>query len=353
MEYSFGCSDRRVDAPDFSPWFMEAVVAAQKSTPLMKHMIWIFHVIQMLPDSFGKRFMPKLMQLVDLQRVSGNRRRSKCLKLLANSAKKSIRAQVVKAKAQEKPTHYNSGHPNIFHELLQSDLPEEEKTVDRITDEAFILTGAGTGTTAWCLGVATFHLLSNPQILTRLKKDLKAAIPDTNVDPPLPVLEQIPYLVAIVQEALRLSYGVSSRIERISPDKALTYTEPSGKTWSIPAGTPLAMTSVLIHHNEAIFPNNRSFVPERWIEDPRLDRYLVSFSKGSRACLGINLALSEIYICLAALFRRFGSEEVRDDGDEGYLELFETTLEDVEISEDLFLPFPSRSSQGIRIKIRR
>ena len=196
-------------------------------------------------------------------------------------------------------------------------------------------------------------MLSNPQILTRLKTDLKAAIPDAKVDPPLLVLEQIPYLVAVVQEALRLSYGVSSRIERISPDKALIYTEPSGKTWSIPAGTPLAMTSVLIHHNESIFPNNKSFVPERWIQDPRLDRYLVSFSKGSRACLGVNLALSEIYICLAALFRRFGSKEVQDDGDEGYLELFETTLEDVEISEDLFLPLPSRSSQGLRIKIRR
>ncbi|MCJ1354660.1 MAG: hypothetical protein MMC33_004649 [Icmadophila ericetorum] len=304
----------------------------------MKHMIWIFHVIQMLPDSFGLYFMPELMQLVKLQR--------------------SIRLQVIEAKAKveaeaEKPIHHDSIHPNIFYEVLQSDLPEEEKSVDRITDEALILIGAGTGTTAWCIGVATFHIISNPQILTRLKADLRAAIPDTSINPPLPVLERIPYLVAIAQEGLRLSYGVSSRTERISPDKALTYIEPSGRTWTIPAGTPLAMTCALIHHNEAIFPQNQSFVPERWLEDPRLDRHLVSFSKGSRSCLGINLALSEVYICLAALFRRFGSKEVRDEEDEGYLELFETTLEDVELSEDLFLPLPKRGSKGIRIKVRR
>ena len=70
MEYSFGYSDHRVEAPDFAPWFIESIVAAQKSTHLMKHMIWIFHVIQMLPDSFGLYFMPELMQLVKLQRVS-------------------------------------------------------------------------------------------------------------------------------------------------------------------------------------------------------------------------------------------------------------------------------------------
>lgn len=53
------------------------------------------------------------------------------------------------------------------------------------------------------------------------------------------------------------------------------------------------MTSVLIHQNPDIFPDPLTFVPERWINDKdrkaedRLDRYLLSFSKGSRQCLGI------------------------------------------------------------------
>jgi cytochrome P450 len=52
------------------------------------------------------------------------------------------------------------------------------------------------------------------------------------------------------------------------------------------------MTSLLIHHNEEIFPKSYKFKPERWLEKrpegaPPLDRYLVSFSKGSRACLGV------------------------------------------------------------------
>ena len=105
-----------------------------------------------------------------------------------------------------------------------------------------------------------------------------------------------------------------------------------GKQWVIPPNTPVDMTDVLIHQDESIFSNATSFVPERWIGNPRLDRYLVSFSKGSRQCLGINLAYAEMYLCLAAIFSRFGSGKVngvRMEGDEGVLELHETGWSDV------------------------
>jgi Cytochrome P450 len=43
--------------------------------------------------------------------------------------------------------------------------------------------------------------------------------------------------------------------------------------------------------DSTIFPNPESYDPDRWIraaqEGLRLDRYLVSFSKGSRMCVGI------------------------------------------------------------------
>lgn len=162
--------------------------------------------------------------------------------------------------------------------------------------------------------------------------------------------------MAVVQEAIRLSYGVASRLQRVSPENPLQFRDSSnGKEWSIPPNTPVGMTSALIHQDESIFPNATSFVPERWVENPRLDRYLVSFSKGSRQCLGINLAYVEMYLCLASIFRRFGSggvDGVRDEGDEGVLELFETGLRDVEIAADGFVPLPAEGSKGIRIKVK-
>lgn len=51
------------------------------------------------------------------------------------------------------------------------------------------------------------------------------------------------------------------------------------------------MSVLLQHHNEKIFPSSHQFIPERWIlEDGTinraLERYLVSFSRGTRNCIG-------------------------------------------------------------------
>jgi len=65
------------------------------------------------------------------------------------------------------------------------------------------------------------------------------------------------------------------------------------KSWVIPAKIPVSMTNVDIHHDESIFPDSHSFIPERWLEAENLDetspldRYMVSFGGGSRKCLGI------------------------------------------------------------------
>ena len=134
------------------------------------------------------------------------------------------------------------------------------------------MVAAGTLTTSWALSVATYHLIASPKILMRLKSELISAIPDSNTRIPLPSLENLPYLVAVVQEAIRLSYGVASRLQRVSPEKCLLFTDPiSGKQWSIPPNTPVGMTSTLIHQNESIYPNAHAFIPERWIDNPRLE----------------------------------------------------------------------------------
>jgi cytochrome P450 len=99
---------------------------------------------------------------------------------------------------------------------------------------------------------------------------------------------------ATVTEALRLSYGVSSRLQRV-PHEPLFYTGSfKGRTveLKIPAGTAIGMTNYLVHANPEIFPEPEKFIPERWLDekgrrDRSLDGYLLSFSKGSRQCLGM------------------------------------------------------------------
>ncbi|KAL4795165.1 hypothetical protein BDV19DRAFT_363740 [Aspergillus venezuelensis] len=61
------------------------------------------------------------------------------------------------------------------------------------------------------------------------------------------------------------------------------------------------MTSTLIHHNETIFPSSTTFVTERWMNFARrkhLKIYLVSFTKGSRQCIGMNSQRQQSLPCL-------------------------------------------------------
>jgi len=86
-------------------------------------------------------------------------------------------------------------HKTIFEELRDSDLPPQEKTTERLMDEGLILTGAGGETTAQTLTVLSFHLLSNPEVLKKLRAELKQVMPDPNLSVPWQKLEQLPYMV--------------------------------------------------------------------------------------------------------------------------------------------------------------
>ena len=228
-------------------------------------------------------------------------------------------------------------HPTIFHQLLNSDGPVEEKSLGRLNDEAVTVIGAGMVTTANVLAVTSYYILEQPHILHRLRAELQAAMPDQTTLAPLMQLERLPYLTAIINEGLRLSHGIVHRLQRVAPDRALTF-----NGWTIPSGTAVSMSGFMIHINPAIFPEPQEFRPERWLKQDstaRLQKYLISFSKGTRACQGINFAYAELYLTLAAVFRRLN------------LELYQTTRADVDVVHDFLVGVPRLDSKGIRVTV--
>lgn len=117
--------------------------------------------------------------------------------------------EVAQVKAQP---HQSISHPVIFYDILQSKLPESEKTVDRLSEEALTMISAGTMTTSLILSVAMYHLIASPRILRKLRAELKLTITDPATIVPIEVLESLPYLAAVVKEALRLDDGTVTRL---------------------------------------------------------------------------------------------------------------------------------------------
>ncbi|PYI01218.1 cytochrome P450, partial [Aspergillus sclerotiicarbonarius CBS 121057] len=132
--------------------------------------------------------------------------------------------------------------------------------------------------------------------------------------------------------------GISHRLQRISPTDRLKY-----KDVIIPPNTSVGMSSALIHHDEGIFPQSHEFIPDRWTdinERRRLNKYLVAFSKGSRQCIGMNLAFAELYMAVAVVFRKYD------------MDLHDTTVDDVKLHSDMMLPHAKKGSKGVRVVLQ-
>ncbi|KAL1625468.1 hypothetical protein SLS56_007362 [Neofusicoccum ribis] len=195
--------------------------------------------------------------------------------------------------------------PVLFDKL--QDLPDQVQI-----SEAMSTLIAGSDTTAFTLSFASYAISKAPAIRARLEKELKDNIADPDQMPSLGELERLPYLAACVKESLRLAMPAPGRLPRVLPASGPPLVI-DGQV--IPPGSVIGYSAYSVHYDESVWGTNaRQFMPERWMGDDakHLENYLVTFSKGNRACIGINLAQAEIYTVLAHLFRKFDMELLTD-----------------------------------------
>lgn len=262
-EYAFAKSYNQLDVPNFTETMHEALVAIYVVGHFALHFPIVFPILDLLPDWFTLTVQPVLQPVIGLRYDLGRKVRE-------------IRDGMNEG-------HKQVSHPTIFHELLNSDQPDSEKTDARLGDEAQLIVAAGLVTTSRALTVGSYHMIANPGIVLKLRKELQAAGMVGTADTlEWHKLEALPYLNGCVHEAIRLAHGITTRSPRLAPDQELRY----GK-YVIPKNTPVSMTTVDILMNENIFPNPREFEPERWIGHPELEHFFVPFAKGSRQCLGL------------------------------------------------------------------
>jgi cytochrome P450 len=219
----------------------------------------------------------------------------------------------------------NAPHPIIYHRLLDKDAyrDQEVPNAKSLYEEAQALMFGGGDSVANTLMVGFFHVLDQPETYRRLKEEIGRAWPVLEEHPSFETLEALPVLTATIKESLRVAPGVPSPLLRVVPAGGAVI---DGKT--VPEGTVVGMSTVLVHKSNEIFENADLFDIDRWMRSNAagLDQWLVTFSKGPRSCLGINLAYCEMYVAMATLIRNF---ELKLDG---------TRAEDL-VWRDTFLPF--------------
>jgi cytochrome P450 len=75
------------------------------------------------------------------------------------------------------------------------------------------------------------------------------------------------------------------------------------------------MSAWILHRDPAAWQSPDTFDPTRWLDASKrasMERRMVSFGRGSRGCLGQNLAMCEMFVMIGTLFRRFDSLQTVD-----------------------------------------
>lgn len=325
-EYCFDKSLNCLLEKEFASRWKKFMTALFDPTPVFKHFPLIMKTMSSLPRSITLKMIPEFSAFFQ------------CQDDIHLQAKKIY---LEEQKAGRIGKSDDDRPKTIFHGILQSKLPDSEKTISRMADEAFVLIVAGGETTARVLTYIFASILQNPQILARLREEIDTVMPTNDEDlPSSRILEELPYFKAVIQEGLRMAAPVTNRPILIAPAEDLKY----GEDFIIPRGTPVSMTLQDVLYDPKVFPEPDVFRPERWIEAAerreRLDRFLVTFSKGTRACVGMNLSTSELYLGTAALVKRFD------------LELEDFVFErDLKTVRDNFVGAPSFESRGVRVKV--
>jgi hypothetical protein len=179
VEYTMGQSFHYLDDPDFSPQWSKTIQAIVHAGIQFKQFRWIISLFEILPRWLVISINPDIGPVID-QKVESLR--------LANLVIDSQNSDGISKDERE-----TVPKGTLFHALVESTLPPEEKAANRLSQEVFTVIAAGGETTARNLDTITFHLLKNPEKLQKLREELNRLDPDGTA--PLVEYEAMPYLV--------------------------------------------------------------------------------------------------------------------------------------------------------------
>ncbi|PVH76546.1 cytochrome P450 [Cadophora sp. DSE1049] len=176
--------------------------------------------------------------------------------------------------------------------------------------------GAGADTTSIGMRSCIEYVCSRPDVYRKLQEEVDNFYTTNNSDTPITYLQtqQLPYLNAVVKEALRLRPSIIGQLLRHTPEGGLVI---DGKF--IPANTPIGMSPLAQNRDKRVWGDDANeFKPERWLESEAKARQLESYNmtfggNGPRMCVGRNIALVEIHKFLAQMIRAFGIEIVNKE----------------------------------------
>jgi cytochrome P450 family 628 len=208
-------------------------------------------------------------------------------------------------KSVEERRRMDPSEPDIMSYLLDGDKFFDDPALEYqlFTGDARLLVIGGSDTTATALSFLFYYLAADPSLQQNALEELKAHGLTASEDIDVQVVQDLPYLNALINEILRLHPPVPSAPVRDTPPEGLHV----GQLF-IPGDVTVYTPFYSIQRSPEAFNQPGSFIPERWTTRPELTlnrKAFTPFSTGPFSCIGRQLAYSELRTVVSKLVLRF------------------------------------------------
>ncbi|KAF7235654.1 Cytochrome P450 2J2 [Varanus komodoensis] len=172
---------------------------------------------------------------------------------------------------------------------------------------ALDLFSAGTETTSATLRWALLYMALHPDIQAKVQAEIDSVIGQSR-QPATEDRDRMPYTNAVIHEVQRISNILPLNVPR------MTTRDTNVAGFCLPKGSMLItnLTSVLLDKDEWETPD--VFNPGHFLENGhfRKREAFIPFSAGKRACLGEQLARTELFLFFTALIQKFTFQPPED-----------------------------------------
>ncbi|XP_023934973.2 cytochrome P450 6B5-like [Bicyclus anynana] len=178
-----------------------------------------------------------------------------------------------------------------------------------LASQCVALFGAGFETTSTVMSFTLYEIAKNPEVQKKVLEEVDLYFKRHNGEIEYECVNELPYLVACIEEAVRLYPGVPVNSREVMDD----YTLPTGLR--LKKGDRIHIPMNFIQRHPRYFSEPDKFNPERFYGDAKKNITPFTFSpfgEGPRICLGMRFARMPMHAGLLAVFRNHRVELSED-----------------------------------------
>ena len=187
------------------------------------------------------------------------------------------------------------------HDILSIMIQMHEEDPERLSESELIghtttMFRGGYNPSGMALYWTIFLLSQHPEKLLKVIEELNRVVKEDV--PTEQEVASLPYLEGALKEAMRLFPAGTWTGRLAMQDFSLASHSFSKGTW-------VMMSPYITHRIPEVFPEPYTFQPERWLSIHPSAYEFMPFSAGPRYCIGTSLAMMQLKIALAMLFKKY------------------------------------------------